>query len=353
LDKWHIDGHKLIYHPQRVGQWQRGKDQWYEARFVYPLYWEITTHAACNHRCTFCSVDAIGYPNEAIDTDVITARMHEAAGLGVKSVMLAGTGEPLLHKDIDFIVLKAKTAGLDIGITTNGIALHKLKNLNLCTWVKISLNAGTKASYAKIHQTGEKDWDRVWANIEDAVKRKGDCTLGVQCVVLPENLHDMRSLAQRCIEAGVDYLVLKPYTQATFMLGTKYKDLNYKPMDSYLRGVEEFTNERFKVIYRKDSFRQEAEDHHYKTCHSTPFFWTYTMANGDMFACSAHLLDRRFCIGNINEQSFEEIWTGEKRRQLYEEMKTFDISQCRLNCRMDKINRYLWSMDKVEHVNFI
>lgn len=353
MDRWHIDGHKLIYHPKRVGQWLEGKDDWEKAKSVYPLYWEITTHAACNHRCTFCSVDAIGYPNEAIDYEILSKRLVEAGQLGVKSVMLAGTGEPLLHKDIDQIVACAKVNGLDVGITTNGVAMKNLRAIGMCTWVKVSLNAGTKQGYEQIHRTNAKDWDRVWAAIEDAVARKGNCTIGVQCVVLPENLYDMRSLAQRCIEAGVDYLVLKPYTQATFMLGTKYKDLNYKPMDSYLRGVEEFTTDTFKVIYRKDAFQQESEEHKYKVCHATPFMWTYTMANGDMFACSAHLLDRRFCIGNINTQSFQDIWEGEGRRALYEEMKTFDISRCRLNCRMDKINRYLWSIDKVEHVNFI
>lgn len=353
MDKWRIDSHKLSFHPKRVGQWLEGRSEWDKAKYVMPIYWEITTHAACNHRCTSCSVDAIGYPNEAIKTDVLLARMSEAGRLGVKSVMLAGTGEPLLHKDIDLIVGGAKASGMDIGITTNGIALHRLESLPLCTWVKVSLNAGTRESYSAIHKTKTADWDRVWSNIADAVLRKGRATVGVQCVVLPENLHDMRSLAQRCIEAGVDYLVLKPYTQATFMLGTKYKDLNYKSMDSYLMGVLEFTNEKFKVIYRADSFAQEAEDHKYPTCQATPFFWTYTMANGDMFACSAHLLDKRFCIGNINKQSFEEIWTSEKRRALYEEMKTFDIKQCRLNCRMDKVNRYLHEFDTAEHVNFI
>lgn len=352
-DRWRIDSHKLVFHPGRVHAWEQGKDDWDKAKLVYPLYWEITTHAACNHRCTFCSVDAIGYPNIAIDAELLIQRMNEAAGLGVKSVMLAGTGEPLLHKSINTIVGGAKGAGLDIGITTNGIALHRFENLPLCTWVKISLNAGTKDSYAAIHQTDAKDWERVWNNIHDAVKRKGNCTLGVQCVVLPENLRDMRHLARLSMDAGVDYLVLKPYTQATFMLGTKYKDLNYKPMDEELRTVEELSNGNFKVIYRQDSFRQEAEDHKYPVCNATPFFWTYTMANGDMFACSAHLLDKRFCIGNINSHSFEEIWTGDKRRALYEEMKTFDIAQCRLNCRMDKVNRYLHDLTAAEHVNFI
>lgn len=352
LDAWNIDSHKLLYHPARVAQWLEA-DTWDKAKTLYPLYWEVTTSAACNHRCTFCSVDAIGYPNIMFPSDILIARIREAAKLGVKSVMFAGTGEPLLHKDINWITIASRDAGLDVAFTTNAIALHKFEAVDHCTWIKVSLNAGTRESYARIHRTSEKDWDRVWSNISDAVQRKGECTIGVQCVVLPENVHDMKALARHCIDAGVDYLVLKPYSQATFMLSHQYEGIDYSRMDSELRSVLDYNTDKFAVIYRTDSFKQESEAHHYSKCHATPNFWTYSMANGDMFSCSAHLLDRRFCIGNLYKQSFQEIWEGEGRRGNWELMKEFDISQCRLNCRMDKPNRYLDRFSKQEHINFI
>jgi cyclic pyranopterin phosphate synthase len=102
MDDWNIDSHKLHYHPARVAQWLEA-DTWEKAKKVYPLYWEITTSAACNHRCTFCSVDAIGYPAILFDAGILGKRMEEAARLGVKSVMFAGTGEPLVHKRISGI----------------------------------------------------------------------------------------------------------------------------------------------------------------------------------------------------------------------------------------------------------
>jgi hypothetical protein len=34
--------------------------------------------------------------------------------------------------------------------------------------------------------------------------------------------------------------------------------------------------------------------------------------------------------------------------------KKLDVSRCRVNCRMDEINRYLWDLKSPpEHVNFI
>jgi cyclic pyranopterin phosphate synthase len=350
---WRIDDHKLVYHPARVAQWLEA-DTWEKAKKVYPIYWEITTSAACNHRCTFCSVDAIGYPAINVDEAVLIARMHEASQLGVRSVMFAGTGEPLVHKRISTITAQAVYAGLDAAFTTNGVLLDKLELVHLCTWIKVSLNAGRQETYAAIHQTKAADWDKVWSGIRNAVKRKGKCTIGVQCVVLPENVYEMRELAALCVDAGVDYLVLKPYSQATFMLSHKYEGTDYAAMRSYLQGVKDFDTPSFKVIYRSQAMEQEISGkHRYTKCNATPFFWVYSMADGRVFTCSAHLMDERFCIGNLNEQSFQEIWEGEGRRKQWELMKEFDIKRCRLNCRMDKQNRYLAEFSKVQHVNFI
>lgn len=353
-DEWQIDGTKIQYHPARVAQWLEAEDDWEKAKKVVPLYWEITTSAACNHRCTFCSVDAIGYPAILFDETVLKDRMAEAQSLGVKSVMFAGTGEPLLHKKIDAINLSAVGSGLDTAFTTNGILLDRLASLEHCTWVKVSLNAGTQDTYAAIHQTERKDWNRVWKGIRNAVKRKGACTLGVQCVVLPENCYEMQSMAQMCADAGVDYLVLKPYSQGTFSLTHKYEGVDYKAMREYLQGVTELSTDTFKVIYRANAMGQEITGKHgFDKCNATPFMWCYSMADGRMFTCSAHLMDERFCIGNLNEESFQEIWEGERRRANWNLMKSFNIKKCRLSCRMAQANKYLQDFERVQHIAFI
>ena len=355
MDDWGIDSHKLHMHPARVAQWLDAEDNWEKAKHVMPIYWEITTSAACNHRCTFCSVDAIGYPPILMDADVLSQRMGEAKRLGVKSVMFAGTGEPLVHKRIAFITSSAVSSGLDAAFTTNGVLLDRLGDaVSLCSWIKVSLNAGSKATYAAVHQTDEKDWDKVWAGIEGAGKRKGNCTIGVQCVVLPENCYEMRDLAARSRDAGADYLVLKPYSQGTFSITRKYENTDYASMRDYLSKVCELDTPTFKVIYRSEAVNQEISGkHHYDKCRATPFFWVYLMADGRVFTCSAHLMDERFCIGNLYEQSFQEIWEGDLRRKNWALMRDFNIKQCRLNCRMDKPNRYLADFSKVQHVNFI
>ena len=92
MDDLQIDGGKLHLHPAWASQWLESQDDWEKAKKLYPLYWEITTSAACPHRCTFCSTDAIGYPAILMDTKILNDRMYEAKQLGVKSVMFGGTG---------------------------------------------------------------------------------------------------------------------------------------------------------------------------------------------------------------------------------------------------------------------
>jgi radical SAM protein with 4Fe4S-binding SPASM domain len=92
----------------------------------------------------------------------------------------------------------------------------------------------------------------------------------------------------------------------------------------------------------------------YRHCLSLPF-WTYIDAGGDVWGCSAYLTDERFRYGNIYKNTFKDIWGNEKRlNSVSWAEKELDTNQCRVNCRMDEINRYLWDLkNPPAHVNFI
>lgn len=366
MDLYRIDSHKLMYHPDRIAQWQAAGDEWERAKSVYPLYVEIAPAGACNHRCTFCAVDYIGYKTRSLEKDLLIHRVAEMAERGVKSIMYAGEGEPLLHKHIGEIIVQTQKAGIDVALTTNAVALNEKvvqEALGSITWIKASVNAGTRDTYSKVHQTKADDFDRVFRNLAKAVEVKRanryTCTIGVQMVLLPENQHEAVTLASRSKDIGADYIVIKPYSQHLLSPGTMergYKDFDYSrvfPMEDELTALED---ERFKVIFRRRTMEKLIEDgHRYSICQATPFFWAYVMASGDVYGCSAYLEDRRFRYGNITEQSFAAIWEGEARQRNFHYVRQeLNISECRRNCRMDEVNRYLWDLiHPPAHVNFI
>ncbi len=340
-DVYRIDATKIQYHPKRVSQWLEGKDDWETAKELYPLYVEIAPMGSCNHRCRFCAVDYIGYKAIQLDAELLVSRMREMGALGIKAIMLAGEGEPLLHKKINRIVQET-APHIDIAFTTNGYLLNKLEPIDQCKWIKISINAGTRETYAKVHRTDAKDFDIVLKNIGEAVKRKGACTVGMQMVLLPENQHEVNDIKAIGEELGVDYVVIKPYSQHKYSVTHEYE--NFKPEVPQAVG---------KLVVRADSLKTESIG--YEKCQSTPYWWAYVMASGEVYSCSAYLLDPRFRLGNIKSQSFRDIWQSEERRQNWDFVRnTLDIKECRLNCRMDKSNVYLDQLvNGIPHANFI
>lgn len=366
MDTFLIDSHKLVYHPRRVADLLDARNDWEKARHVYPIYLELSPVGACNHRCTFCAVDYIGYKAVMLDYEILAQRLAEMGRLGVKSIMYAGEGEPLLHKKINEIVAATKAAGIDVSFTTNGVLLNNAfveQSLDKTSWIKVSLNAGTAESYAAIHRTKASDFDRVVANLKHAVeyKRKHgiNCTIGVQAVLLPENAKDMVELARICRdEIGADYLVIKPYSQHLFSETTQYEGIDYNPYLQMEKDLADFNTPEFQLIFRSHTMQKyiEPPESRYKKCHATPFVWGYVMADGSVYGCSAYLLDKRFEYGNINEASFQDIWEGDRRKESFHFIRDhLDIKDCRKNCRMDEVNRYLDRLinQSVPHINFI
>lgn len=366
MDRFGIDGHKLMYHPKRVAQFLDAGDDWEKAKDVYPIYVEVSPVGACNHRCTFCAVDYIGYKSQMLDADMYAERVAEMGQLGIKSIMYAGEGEPLLHKKINQIVKSTTDAGIDVSFTTNAVVLNEAfveQSLSRTSWIKVSMNAGTAETYSKIHRTKERDFQVVINNLKRAVtakkQNKLSCAIGAQTLLLPENAAEIETLARICRDdIGLDYLVVKPYSQHLYSDTDIYKDIRYTQFMDLADSMRKLNTDSFHVVFREHTMRKydQPDEERYGKCNATPFFWAYIMADGEVSGCSAYLLNEKFMYGNINEQSFQSVWTGPRREASFQHVRhDLDIQDCRKNCRMDEINRYLFNLREgiTEHVNFI
>jgi MoaA/NifB/PqqE/SkfB family radical SAM enzyme len=344
-----------MFHPRRVASWLDGEN-------VYPLYLEVSPAGACNHRCTFCAKDYLGYRPNLIATDVMARFLAEAGSLGIASIMYGGEGEPLLHPDITTIIAETKGVGVDAAVSSNGVLLSPHISRNILphlTWLKVSINAGTPEGYARIHRCDSGDFSRVIENLTAAaalIRENGwTCTLGTQAVLLPDNAMEMETLAGRLREAGVHYLVIKPYSQHQSSHTRTYEGVDYAGFDDLAERLSRYNTDRFSVIFRRHTMAKlQHEERGYGRCLALPF-WAYVDAAGGVWGCSSYLGDERFLYGNINSSSFKDIWQGERRRCSLEYVASgLDAAGCRQNCRMDEVNRYLWELTHPSpHVNFI
>lgn len=350
-----MDGHKLMYHPQRVSEWLEDKN-------ILPIYVDICPTSACNHRCLFCTIDFLGYKPIFFDKNIFDRRIIEMSRLGIKSIGFAGNGEPLLNKDTADMIVLTKKLGLDAALTTNGVLLNKEfvdKSLGSLSWIKVSCAAGTKETHAKIHDANINDFDKIFDNLKHAIKVKNennyDVTLGMQFLLLPDNVHEIEILAEKVKNIGLDYLVIKPYSKSRHGLTEIYNDIKYEKYLYLSETLKKFNTDKFNVIFRIDSMNAWDDKHRgYKKCFALPFS-AYIGASGNVYGCCAYIDDENFYYGNIYKNTFAEIWNSPERKKSLEWVNnTLNINKCQINCRLDKANKYLWDLKcGVEHVNFI
>ena len=372
-DASRIESHKMMFHPEWVARWKEAMNDWEVAKKLYPLYIEATPTAACNHNCLFCAVDYIDKNPLFIDADIFKKALADMAAGGVKSIMYAGEGEPTLHPKLDEIVLQTKNSGIDVAFTTNGSNLNERfldKCLDKITWIKVSIDAGTKETHLRIHRPkNENDWENIFNNLETAVnlkkEKRNQCWLGAQSLLLPRgwdkdgseipsNEEEIAVLAEKLKSIGVDCLVVKPYSHQPLSETEIYKDISYGDYSKLSQDLEKIADDNFEIVFRSHTMEKYSQDRSYHFCGAVPFAWAYIMGDGSVYSCSVYLLDEKFYLGNINEQSFKEIWEGERRKRHWEFMREFNPKNCRKNCRMDEVNKYLWGVSNAPYnVNFI
>ncbi|MBF0144176.1 MAG: radical SAM protein [Magnetococcales bacterium] len=356
-DPLHLDGHKLLWHPARVRDWQR-------QRVIAPLYLEISPVSYCNHRCLFCGVDFQMEKGVRLPEELLCRRLQEMGELGVKAIMFAGEGEPTLHPSLGRFIETGRGAGIDISLTTNGNlgdASFWERILPHLTWVRFSVDAGSPEVYARVHGVAAGMFQRTLANIIRAValKREGRsrATVGVQILILEENIDDIARALALFSEIGVDYIALKPYSFHPQQLHTKEVHYTAEVIGRLEAILAEFSpRPGTRIVFRKAAtlvYAAKGLDFHH--CRALPF-WGYINAQGEFYTCSVFLGDKRFLAGSIHDQEMKGLFFGPLRSAsiAFGERELVIGDECRVNCRMARINEYLEELDHLPlHRNFV
>lgn len=357
MEDYRVDSHKLIFHPDRVAAWMQGKT-------VYPINAEISLAGACNHRCIFCAVDYMGYEPKVLSKSITHDRFQEMQLKGLKSVLFAGTGEPLLNKDAPDIINDTKMMGVDTALSTNGVLFTDdiaKECMEALSWIRFSTSAATESTYKKIHCGKDGDLERVFTNIYNAAqikqKKQLKTILNVQIVMIPENIDEVVLLAKKVKELGADQFLVKSFGWQPLSSSDLKKEIDrttyYDNQEEIVQELEQLNNKNFRAVYRSNRMSKPKIGKCYTECYAMPFH-TNIDANGDVWPCCILIGMRDMCFGNIYENTFEEIWEGKQRENIIKKLTKMKLSECTPECRLDDMNRYLHELKHPgEHVNFI
>ncbi len=361
-ERFRLDGHKLIYHLDRVFSWSRGER-------IVPLHIDMGLTKFCNMACLYCiGVTQVMSKKTMIQKDALLRFIDDCGRLAVRSIAFIGDGEPTLNPAMYDAVARAKTLAVDIGIATNGLLIDMKRAgdiLRDATFIRFNLSAATPENFQKIHQCKADNFNVIIDKIRAMVKLKKEnkypCTIGVQMVLIPENFGQAVKLAQLCADLGVDYLQIKQCSDTEYgEIGINHKD--YFSATDELKKCEQLSNDNYlvQVKWNKINILNETEvykkgSRKYDICYGTPFLGQIS-GNGKVYPCGPFFGKERFYMGDIHEQSYYDIVKGDRYWQVQQDIiDNVDVHfDCTVGCRQDYINNFLWNLkNPPEHINFI
>lgn len=202
---------------------------------------------------------------------------------------------------------------------------------------------------------------KVLKNIAFAVELRAAFTLeldlGAQFVLLRENKHSLLQGIKNLKECGIDFVSIKPfvYQNENNAYENKNSPLDSSDVSELIKEANKFSDENFKVIFRENAFDNSFKPKGYKHCYGANFISVLNSA-GQMATCLPYWDREEFIYGNIYEQSFYEIWNGEKRAEIKKHLESsLDCASCPKNCRPNAINEFLSELQNptIKHINFI
>ncbi len=270
-----------------------------------PLSISIEPTTSCNLRCPECpsGLRSFSRPTGMLHQELFESVINQLAPT-LSYLIFYFQGEPYLHSSFLDMVRFASTKKIYTATSTNA---HFLSDEAARQTVEsgldrliISIDGVTQETYESYRIGGKLD--KVITGAENIVhwKRKLKSKTPhviFQFLVVKPNEHQIDDVYRLAKEIGVDEVVLK--TAQIY---------DYKNGSELIPSIEKYSR------YKKGSngtysIKNQLLDHCWKMWHSCVITW-----DGKVVPCcfdkNAH-----FTLGNLNQNSFEEIWKGEKYRE--------------------------------------
>lgn len=275
---------------------------------VLPEIVQIESTNICNAKCTFCPRDDMERRQGVMDVALFRTIVDECVRLGIRHVRMHNYGEAFIDKKLAEKIAYAKQAGIaEVGVITNGSLLgpdvaKAVIEAGLDA-INISLDAAGKETFEST-RVGLK-YDRVMSNVESLVRLKREMGRSRPKLILSFVRQDNSAEEQAFIDRWSAVADKIHVTELHNWAGTLH-----------LRSDVSFP------CYRQ--------------------WLTFTaLWDGRVSLCCADF-DGKVVLGNLREQSIEEIWNSEAyRRVRREQLESGGPPICR-SCDLPAKDSPLW-----------
>lgn|SRR3990167_4405411 len=352
------------YSPLKVFHHREALDALATGSYTPPIHLQLIISDLCNQDCNFCAYRMSGYssnelfgrpdssgrtnPNRMIEYGKCVEILEDAKKLGTKAVQFTGGGEPTVHPNHVMIFEECLNRDMDLALVTNGVRLQGplLRTITKASWVRVSIDAGTKETYSLIRRVDRNIFNRVWENIDELVKIKGNLIIGIGFVVTKENWHEVLQCTQRAQDSGVDNIRISAIFQPE---GFHYFNGWLEQAAHLCKAAEELATKDFRVFNnfgsRVADLLEESPD--YEFC-GIQNLQTYIGADLNLYRCCVTSYNSRGLIGSLKNQTFYDLW---KAKDLN---KDFDARGCPACMYNDKNKTILYAINSnAMHKNFI
>lgn len=306
---------------------------------TYPVSVELSFTNRCNFNCIWCSdKDLRARQKDDMNSGTMKALAKDLIKHGTKGVVIEGGGEPTIISNFAQCINVFKSEGLGLGLITNGSQQLSVELINQFDWIRVSLDASCTEEMQKLKR--HNGFEEIISNIILYAEQKP--IVGIGYVATNQNISQIESLVIRMRESKVDYIQFRPVIDHPELL-TAY-DFEY---------LKKYQTHKFSII--TDGMKEniiKGNNGIGCSCHSLS---TVITADGSVFLCGRlNIYPWIKPIGNINEQSFCEIWSGKERTK--QSNMVLDKDFCSKNCpecRITKFNIEFNRLNKIKTANFI
>lgn len=303
-----------------------------------PFYVYLSLSNVCNANCVFCEVRT--NKEKKCNIDVIKT-IDELANLGAQYIHFTGGGEPFVNDDIFEYLEYCTKKDIKIILISNGLNIDEEKIKKMTNYNIKGIFFSIDSYKAEVHDSLRRVnglWNKVTSNINLIKKYMPNVKITLNHVLNKTNIDEFEQFIKMKEKFNFDYInpiVIKDYDELFFTESqiTNYNDnLNrYYELASSLK--IEFLSDNINFFNNKVSSLGDRFNNIDLKCVYPSFCSFIDAPSGYVYPCdcSIHRDRKIYKIGDLKEQSFENIWNGEQRNLLKQKLLNSELD-CKTKC---------------------